>query len=354
MNDGTDARKTWVQNRIINHSTINYNYNISPLHHIHITIHSIHNIIDNRHMLTTREKYFEWAKATINLCKEKHSEISVLLHVDENPPSADEVNNRVAEGKMISDICMSKDITPPILRIKATEEEKRDFLLNMKIYTVQNDMVTKYKSLTTSCIAFIKSRISESMLQVIYSNNHVKEAENAFDLYRWWIQIRDTIYPRGISKKMSAALLASDIISMRQASEEDIVHYANNYTRKREEYFGLGYKFYADAELEGILFLQSLNENYLELKNAVQNGIIEATSFIDMREKVIKWNTSSSKPFTSQNEVAMMTSEAMGTTARYQKKKKLCFACNGPHLLSSCIHFKNFKTALEAKKNTTV
>lgn len=310
-------------------------------------------------MLVNRESYSDWARSTYNACREKHTEISYLLSHDEDAPGINVVNARVAEGERVSAMCMQQDIGGPVLAEHPTDEQMKRYMLEVKVHKVKWDEVVKTRNQINACMAFIKSRISEEMIQLVYSTPEAKDAETEMNLYEYWMAIRDAVTLRGSAKKVAAVKAATEIASMKQAAGEDIRLYVGRYSKAREQLHGYGYSLFNTNELDGIQFALSLHEGYCDLKNAVQNGIVKVATFVEAKELSLKWSVKQSGASASSEvaavadvEIAAATGGAEGgkkKKAMKEWKAKRCYFCKGAHLIAECPKLKHVSASVSTQ-----
>lgn len=333
-------------------------------------------------MLVSRDGYPDWARNTYNACKEKHPEASNYIYYDEIAPSVDVVNAREERSEQLVDICTREDMDPPKLPNNPDMEAKKAYMLDVKIYNTRHDEIIKYRNLVTSCIAFIKGTINAEILQLIYSkNNDAREAEVTYNIYEWWMAIGNALIPDGSERMMLGAKYCMELNTFKQGEKENIKEYSIKYMKKREEYRSLGYDTYIHPDLEGVLFIQSLNSQYNDLKNAIQNGIVQVDNFVNMKDRALKWTVKEynnevaliSTASTASNQVDMNDinvdkkkieeeiiiksaneNENIEIAAYARVENKKCYLCEGNHLMAQCLYLKEIKDKIKQQKKGNI
>lgn len=291
-------------------------------------------------LLMNPAQYSEWARITHLHCVEKHTDISRLFFIDQ---IADErvANARKEAAQRIADICNQPKEEAPMLDDDADEEQLRTFILKCKAFKFKMDGREKQRTAFESCVAFIKTRMSEDMMKLIQANSEVVAAEKGYSMYNWWNSVRDVFMPKGTSRSIMAIKLSKDLSAMNQAITEDIKQYAARYSKCRDELLDLGYHMFNNTDLDGLMYIYSLNDKYLELKNAVVNGVTKADTFIEARELSLKWAIAQHTTI-DLSEVAMAAIPNK-FTKRNNKKSKRCYICKGEHMMADCHLIKSLK-----------
>lgn len=295
-------------------------------------------------LLTNREQYNEWARITHLHCVEKHTDISRYFFTDDSSVDDDIINKRRAEARGISDICNQAKEEAPRLDNDADEEQLKNFILRSKVLKLKQEGREKQRICFESCVAFIKTRISEDMAKLIEASGEVIKAEKDYNIYEWWVGIRNVFIPTGTSKAILAIKAGKELATMVQGANEDIKQYVVRYTRCRDELQQYGYQMFNKSDLDGVMFIHSLNDRYIELKNSVINGITRVETFIEARETSLKWAIKQAES-SDATEVAMAATSKKTIKRNSNKKPRRCYICKGEHMMAECPVLSKLKGA---------
>lgn len=288
-------------------------------------------------ILREKEQYPSWARGLSLILQERHPEASRMMVWDEVPPTDETRRARMNEARAISAKCLENIEEPADADAEA-----------YKLFVMKMEQRTKYRAMVTSAIGFVQTKITPETIQMIrhLEEGYVRSIAD-FNLVNFWESIKRAMSPKGMAKIMTTAMILRDLVSLKQGSNQNIVDYVAEFSKKAEEIMARE-EIKIDENVLSSLFVLGTNDNYNGFRNYFYNKEEDDAAFVTTREEAIRWKITNIDHGYSQNAIAAAAIEEKKKSntsilkKKSEKPKRKCFACgNHNHLMKDCPRLKS-------------